>query len=401
VSILIIGASVAGIRTAQALRMQGCIDAITIVGDEPHAPYDKPPLSKEMLLPDGPDSPVPLLSNDELEALDVELRLGTRAVSLDPSSRTVTTDDGTSLGYDELVIATGVTPRTLPGADKLTGIHTLRTADDAVALRAALARAAHVVVIGAGFIGAEFAAAARAHGREVTIIEPQPVPLTHVLGTTVGAEVARLHAINGVTLHTGVEFSHFVGEERVLGVALTDGRVLPADLVVIGIGATPATQWLETSGLPIANGVQCDASLRVLGAEHVHAAGDVAHWTHGFYGADLRIEHWTNANEHAGIVAADILGTAAPRSQVPYVWSDQYGHRIQIVGRPAAGILALSHGTVDSGLVAVYADEAGTVVAALVVDDPRLLMRCRKAVTKRSAVADLDLGLAPSDGADH
>jgi NADPH-dependent 2,4-dienoyl-CoA reductase/sulfur reductase-like enzyme len=394
VSILIIGASVAGIRTAQALRMQGCSEAITIVGDEVHLPYDKPPLSKEMLLPDGSDDPVPLLSEAELQALDVELRLGTRAVALDAGARTVTIQDGTVLGYDELVIATGVTPRTLPGADELTGIHTLRNAEDAVALRAALATATDVVVIGAGFIGAEFAAAARAHGRGVTIIEPQPVPLTHVLGATVGAEIARLHALNGVTLHTGVEFSHFVGDGRVSGVVLADGRVLPADLVVIGIGATPATQWLESSGLPITNGVQCDASLRVLGFDHVHAAGDVAHWTHGFYGADLRIEHWTNANEHAGIVAADLLGTPVPRSQVPYVWSDQYGHRIQIVGRPADGTVALSHGTVESGLVAVYADEAGTVVAALVVDDPRLLMKCRKAVTTRTAIADLDLGLA-------
>ena len=373
--------------------MQGCTEAITLVGEEVHTPYDKPPLSKEMLLPDGGE-PVPLVSAPELEALDVELRLGTRAVALDSGARMVTVDDGTTLAYDELIIATGLTPRTLPGADELGGVHTLRNAEDAVALRTALTTAANVVVIGAGFIGAEFAAAARVHGREVTIVEPQPVPLTHVLGATVGAEIARLHEINGVTLHTGVEFDHFVGEGQVSGVALADGRVLPADLVVIGIGATPATQWLESSGLPIRNGVQCDAALRVLGVEHVHAVGDVAHWTHGFYGVGLRIEHWTNANEHAGIVAADLLGAPAPGVQVPYVWSDQYGHRIQIVGRPADGTVALSHGAVETGYVAVYADAAGTTVAALVVDDPRLLMKCRKAVTKRTTAAELDLSVA-------
>jgi NADPH-dependent 2,4-dienoyl-CoA reductase/sulfur reductase-like enzyme len=394
VSILIIGASVAGIRTAQALRMQGYAEAITVVGEEVHHPYDKPPLSKDMLLPDGDGRPVPLLSEAELEALDVELHLGTRAVSLDVEGRVVTAADGTTFAFDDLVIATGVTPRTLPGADELEGVHTLRNAEDAVALRAGLESAEDVVVIGAGFIGAEFAAAARAHGRTVTIIEPQPVPLTHVLGAEVGAEIARLHELNGVTLHTGVQFSHFVGKDHVSGVALQDGRVLPADLVVVGIGATPATEWLVSSGLPIENGVACDATLHVLGAEHVFAAGDVARWPHAFYGVDMRIEHWTNANEHAGIIAADIVGAAAPRPQVPYVWSDQYGHRIQIVGRPADGTVALSRGSVESGYVAIYADEAGAVVGALVVDDARMLMKCRKAVTNRSAFGDLDLGLA-------
>jgi NADPH-dependent 2,4-dienoyl-CoA reductase/sulfur reductase-like enzyme len=376
--------------------MQGCTRAITIVGEEAHHPYDKPPLSKEMLAPDGPDQPVPLLSQAELEALDVKMHLGTCAVALDVAARTVTAQDGRSFAFDDLVIATGVRPRTLPGADKLSGAHTLRNAEDAVALRAGLATATDVVVIGAGFIGAEFAAAARAHGRNVVIIEPQPVPLTHVLGAAIGAEIARLHEIHGVALHTGVQFSHFVGDEQVSGVALEDGRVLPADLVVIGIGATPATEWLETSGLPITNGLECDASLRVIGHDRIFAAGDVACWPHGFYGSALRIEHWTNANEHAGIVAAELMGTDTPRVQVPYVWSDQYGQRIQIVGRPADGSLAVRHGTVESGLVAVYADPSGTVVAALVVDDARMLMKCRKAVTNRVALADLDLGLAPA-----
>ncbi|MBF4162726.1 NAD(P)/FAD-dependent oxidoreductase [Nocardioides sp. CBS4Y-1] len=388
-------------RTAQALRAAGSAESITILGAETHHPYDKPPLSKEMLLPGGSDEPVPLLSAEELEALAVDLHLGTRATGLDLDRRVVTTQDGAEYAFEQLVIATGVNPRTLPGADELEGVHTLRNAEDSVALRASLAGAEHVVVVGAGFIGAEFAAAARAHGKAVTMIETQPVPLTHVLGEAVGSELARLHALNGVRVHAGVGFSHFVGDgasgrERVAGVALDDGRVLPADLVVVGIGATPATEWLASSGLPIGDGIECDAELRVLGVDGVFAAGDIARWPHPLYGTDLRIEHWTNANEHAGVIAATLTGTPPPRPQVPYVWSDQYGHRIQIVGRPADGTVALLHGDVESGLVAVYADAVGRVTGALVVDDPRTLMKCRRAATQRLAIADLDLGLAGS-----
>lgn len=392
-SILIVGASVAGIRTVQALRKHGYNDSITVVGEEAHFPYDKPPLSKEVLLPDGTGQPPLLLSEAELKDLGIKLHLNTRAVALDTKGRTVTMHDGTKFPFDDLVIATGVSPRTLPGSDELTGIHTLRNLDDAVALRAGLATAGDVVVIGAGFIGAEFAAAARAYDTRVTLVEAQPVPMTHVLGAEVGAELARLHEINGATIHTGAAFSHFIGEGHVSGVALEDGRVLPADLVVVGIGATPATEWLESSGLPIANGLQCDTSLRVLDAERIYAVGDVANWTHGFYGTNMRIEHWTNANEHADILAATLMGTPVLQAQVPYVWSDQYGHRIQIVGRPGDGTVAISHGSVESGLVAVYADETGLVTGALVVDNPRMLMKCRKAVTKRVTIDDLDLGL--------
>ncbi len=383
-------------RTAQALRREGYDGAITVVGEESHHPYDKPPLSKEMLAPGAAAAPVPLLSGDELKALDVGLRLGTRAVALDPSRRTVLTDAGDEVAYAQLVIATGVKPVTLPGADSLVGVHTVRTADDALALRAELERASRAVVIGAGFIGAEFASAARARGVEVSVVEAQDTPMAHILGREVGGALARLHELNGVAVHSGVRFSAFEGHEgRVTGVALSDGRLLPADLVVVGIGARPATQWLESSGLPVRDGVECDANLRVLGRPGIYAAGDVARWQHALYRTGVRIEHWTNANEHAAIVAAGILGKPAPPVQVPYVWSDQYGRRIQIAGRPAMGEVKAVRGGIDqASLAAVYADRDGMVVGAVVVDDPRTLMKCRKAIAKRLGVTELDIGLA-------
>jgi NADPH-dependent 2,4-dienoyl-CoA reductase/sulfur reductase-like enzyme len=396
VSTLIVGASVAGVRTAQALRREGYDDAITVVGEEPHHPYDKPPLSKEMLAPGGGAAPVPLLSAGELVALRVSLRLGTRAVALDPSRRVVVTDAGDEVAFGELVIATGVKPVTLPGADSLGGVYTVRTADDGLALNAELEHASRVVVIGAGFIGAEFASAARARGAEVSVVEAQDTPMAHILGPEVGGMLARLHELHGVAVHSGVRFSRFDAcEGRVTGVALSDGRVLSADLVVVGIGARPATQWLESSGLPIRDGVECDANLMVMGRPGIYAAGDVARWQHALYGTGVRIEHWTNANEHAAIVAASILGKPAPPVQVPYVWSDQYGRRIQITGRPAMGEVKAMRGDIAQGpLAAVYADRAGTVVGAIVVDDPRTLMKCRKAIAKRLDIRETDIGLA-------
>lgn len=392
VSILIIGASVAGLRTAQALRMKGFTETITMVGEEPHHPYDKPPLSKEMLLPEGDGAPVPLLTPEQLAELDVDLRLGVRAISLDVSARTVMTDDGQVLTFERLVIATGVTPRMLSGTQHLTGVHTLRNVEDAVALRAALASASDVVVVGAGFIGAEFAAAARAHGATVTLVEAQDVPLAHVLGPEVGARLSEVHAEFGNTLLTGVGVAHLEGEDAVTAVVLNDGRSLPADLVVVGIGATPATGWLESSGLPLSDGIECEADLRVVGTEGIYAAGDVARWPHGHYGFDVRIEHWTNANDHAGTIAAAVTGAPTPPAQVPYVWSDQYGHRVQIIGRPSFGELAHLAGSMVGGdLVAAYTGSSGELVGAVVVDDPRTLMKCRKAIAKRTAWAEVGL----------
>lgn len=364
-----------------------------MLGEERHSPYDKPPISKEML-GHGAGTPVPLLTAEQLVELDVDLRLGVRAESLDLVNRSVTASDGQTYPFDDLVIATGVSPRTLPGSDGLQGVHTLRTADDAEAVRSQLMTATDVVVIGAGFIGAEFAAAARSHGVRVDVVEPQTIPMSHILGEEVGAELSRLHILNDVTMHTGVGVAALVGDGQVDGVTLTDGRTLRADLVVVGIGADPTTGWLESSGLPLDNGVVCDERLRAEGAERVYAAGDVARWPSPHADGLVRIEHWTNANEHGAVVAASIMGAdaPAPAPAPPYVWSDQYGQRIQIVGRPAAGELARSVGAVDSPpFAAIYTSPEGRVVGALVVDDPRLFMKCRKAITAGSMVGDLDM----------
>lgn len=391
VRVVIVGASVAGIRTAQALRMQGFDGAITLVGEELHHPYDKPPLSKESLTTDVPPH---LLTEAELTQLDVTLHLGVRATGVNATAGVLHTDSGDH-EYDHLVIATGVSPRTLAGSD-LTGVRTVRTADDAAFLRERLATRPRVVVIGAGFIGAEFAAAASAAGCEVTIIEAQATPLAHLLGDQVGARLARLHSTHGVSVLTSVRFDHFVGETAVEGVALADGEVLPAELVVVGIGADPATSWLTDSGLPIDNGVECEADLRVVGHPEIFAAGDVARWPHAHYGEPIRIEHWTNANEHGALVAAGITGGDAPRVNAPYVWSDQYGHRIQIVGLPSRGTLTHLGGEGPDDVVAVYADDRGVVVGGVVVDDPRAFMKLRKAVTKRTPASELAPPLAPS-----
>lgn len=392
--VLIVGASVAGVRVAQALRRGGWSGQITLVGEEPHQPYDKPPLTKQMLLGDG--APVPLLSPEEAVELDVDLRLGTRVVALDPGARTVTTEDGDRVPWTQLVIATGSTPRALPFPAPA-GVHTIRTADDAVALRAALVQRPRVVVVGGGFVGAEFASAARVAGCEVTIVEIQSTPMAALLGARVGEALAELHRAAGVRVLPGVGVSGFEDVDgQVSGVRLDDGRTLPAELVVVGVGAVPATGWLAGSGLPVADGVECDASLAVLGHPDVHAVGDVARWPHPFYGSTMRIEHWTNASEHAAIVAAHLTGQEPPAAQVPYVWSDQHGRRIQVAGRPGLGELHGMRSGDDGRLAALYADADGVAVGAVVVGDPRGFIGLRRALAARTPARDVVLPEAPA-----
>jgi NADPH-dependent 2,4-dienoyl-CoA reductase/sulfur reductase-like enzyme len=222
-------------------------------------------------------------------------------------------------------------------------------------------------------------------------VEAQPTPLSHVLGDAVGAELAGLHRLYGAELHTAVRVDHVAcdGRGEVRAVVLADGRELPADLVVVGIGAVPATAWLEGSGLPVDDGVVCDERLRVVGHDGIHAAGDVARWPHPWYGP-VRIEHWTNAQEHASVVAADICGLTQPAPTAPYVWSDQYGRRIQIVGRPSSAESVTVDGSVLAGrMVALYAGADGVLVGAVVVDDPRLLLQCRRALTRGRQAEEL------------
>lgn len=386
--ILIVGFSVAGVQVAQELRQAGYAGAITAVGEERYPPYDRPPVSKEMLAPGGTGEPVPLLPEDRLAALEVDLRLGVRATGLDPRRRVLATDGG-EVGYDVLVVATGSLPRTLPSVAGLARVHTIRTAEDARSVRADLASGGRLLVVGGGFIGAEVAAAGVAHGLDVTVVEAEPEPLALAVGDRVGASLRRLHEAHGVRVLTGSLVQRLHGEDRVAGAELGDGTRLDADIAVIGIGARPATDWLAGSGLPVADGIECDAALRVNDFPGIYAAGDVARRPHPLYPDPIRIEHWTNAGEHARVVAADIMGTRAPAATVPYVWSDQYGHHIQMLGRPSTGVAVVVTGEAGDGdLVAAYEGSGGRLVGAVIVDNPRLMLKCRKAILAGKSTAE-------------
>src|SRR3954469_17964216 len=292
-TVAVVGASLAGLTAARALRDRSYDGRIVIIGEEAHAPYDRPPLSKEFLADTASLDDIALGAPDD-EDLGLEWRLGTTAVGLDHLSRAVLLDDGSEIRADGVVLATGARARRLPGSEGLDGVHVLRSLDDAIALREDLAAAAHLVVIGAGFIGAEVASTARTLGLEVTVIETQPVPLAGPLGADMGAVCAELHADHGPRLLTGTGVAGLVGTARVEAVELTDGRRLPADVVVVGIGAIPNIEWLSHSGVALGNGVLTDAR----GATNIPgvvAAGDCAAAWSATAERHVRIEHWTNA----------------------------------------------------------------------------------------------------------
>jgi NADPH-dependent 2,4-dienoyl-CoA reductase/sulfur reductase-like enzyme len=389
VGVVIVGASLAGLRTAEALRARSYSEPIPLVGAESELPYDRPPLSKEYLWRENP-ADVPLLRTaDAFDELDVELLIGTRAAGLDPQRRLISLADGDQVPYHKLVIATGADARTLPLGAGLDGFRTLRTLADADLLRADFDRRPRVVVLGAGFIGAEVAAAARKRDLDVELIELLPAPMSGALGTRVGELLGQLHSDNGVRVRCGVTATRAVGNRRVEMIELSDGTELAADVVVMGLGVVPATAWLQGSGLDTANGVSCDNNLRAIGWPDIYAAGDVARWTHPLFGESVRVEHWTNANEHADIVASSIAGEPKVAGGVPYVWSDQYDRKIQIVGRPAASDdLTVLEDPADGRHVAVY-ERAGRVVGMLSIGSPRNMLRGRRAIAAGTSAAEL------------
>lgn len=374
--IVIVGASLAGLRTAQALRREGHDGALTIVGDEAHwPPYDRPPLSKQVLVGSLEPDRVRLRVPDDL---DLDVRTGRRAERLDVEGRTVTLDDGTELAYGAAVIATGAAPRRIPGTDALGGVHVVRTIDDSLALRADLDGATRVVVVGAGFIGCEVASSCRSMGLEVTLVDLLPLPLAP-FGPVAGEIVAEMHRANGVELRLGVGVAGFDGDDggRVCAVRLADGTTVEADVVVVGIGVVPNTAWLEGSGLTLQNGVACDETCLALGSDGtVAAVGDVARWPHPRYGSS-RIEHWTNAGEQAAHVAKVLVHgpeSVGPFAPVPYFWSDQFGRKLQFVGTCGDGDeFQVVEGSVEEGRwVAAYGRD-GATVAALCVGWPARL----------------------------
>ncbi|WP_371658473.1 NAD(P)/FAD-dependent oxidoreductase [Streptomyces sp. NBC_00280] len=329
--VLVVGASAAGLSTVEALRRKGFAGGITVLGDEPHAPYDRPPLSKQVLSGAWEPARAALRAQEQLAALEAEFVLGDPAVGLDPVSRTVRTESGRQVGADAVVIATGVRARRFPGQDDLAGAHVLRTLDDALALRDELLPGRRLVVVGEGVLGSEIAATARTLGLEVTLAGPLAAPMASQVGPVVSGALAELHTGRGVTLRLGEGVVGLTGEGgRVSGVRLASDEVLPADVVVVAIGAVPTTQWLADSGLALDNGVVCDARCRA--AEGIYAVGDVARWQHEGLGRLIRLENRTNATEQAMAVAGVILGEDRPYAPVPYFWTDQFDAKLQVHG---------------------------------------------------------------------
>jgi 3-phenylpropionate/trans-cinnamate dioxygenase ferredoxin reductase subunit len=331
--VVIVGASVAGVRTAEALRRRGFGGRINLIGAEPRLPYDRPPLSKAFLTGQATEDDLPLLDGGRLDRLELELRLGEPAAALDLPARAVRLVSGEPVPFGTAVIATGSVPRRLPALDGWPGVHVLRTVDDAIAIRAALAAGARVAVVGGGFIGAEVASAARALRLDVTIVDPLPALMIRGLGPAIGRVLAARHADHGAVLRLGRSVVRAEGAGRVERLILDDGSHVAADLVVVGIGADPATGWLAGSGLPVDGGLCCDPCLRACGTDAVYAAGDVARWPSARCGGPVRLEHWTSAGEAALAVAAAITGTPAPYDPLPYVWSDQLSARLQVFGQ--------------------------------------------------------------------
>lgn len=386
--LVVVGASLTGLRAVESARATGWSGRVTMIGAEPHLPYDRPPLSKAALA-SGAAEMSPFRTETELrDDLGVDLALGAPATGLDPQARTVTVDDR-QIGYDALIVATGATPRALPGTKRVSGVQSLRSLDDTRGVRVALDNGARIVVIGAGFIGAEVASAARARGLPVTIVEQAEVPLARSLGVVPGEICADLHHSAGTGLRLGVGVTDLLSESgAVRGVRLDDGTTIPADLVVVGIGVTPATGWLAGSGMRLHDrdgGVLCDATLAT-SVPGVWAAGDIAHLPFALFDGDLmRLEHWTNAAEHGALAARNALGDgpAEPHRSIPYFWSDWYGHRLQFVGTPRADEVHVV-GPHGPGGFTLYR-RGDRLVGAFTIDRRGDIMKFRRRIAERGS----------------
>ncbi len=377
-TVVVVGAGLAGLRACEGLRQKGYSGRLVLVGDEVHDPYDRPPLSKQFLAGTVALEQVMLRSAEELGGLGLELRMGPehRARRLDVAAGVVELEDGEELAFDGLVLATGSRARHLPGTEHLPGVFTLRSLDDAVSLKAVLESGARLLVVGAGFIGMEVAATARALGAAVTVVEPLEVPLGRVIGPLAGEALTRLHEAHGVRLLLGRGVASLEATPGGLRAELDDGTTLEADAVLVGIGAVPNVEWLDGSGLEIEeSGVICDSTLEA--APGVVVAGDIARWPY-VKSERVRLEHRTNAAEQGEHAAASLLGSREPFSTVPYVWSDQYDVKIQLLGipRPTDDCEVLEGSFEEGSCLAVYGRQ-GSFTAAIGFHKARSLMRLR------------------------
>ncbi|MFZ4515260.1 MAG: NAD(P)/FAD-dependent oxidoreductase [Acidimicrobiia bacterium] len=390
-TIAVIGASLAGLRAVETLRAEGFAGRIEWIGAEAHLPYDRPPLSKSFLTSFEEPEPIALRSTS-YDALDCTPHLGVRATALDVERQTVTLETGMTIHYDGAVLAPGATARRLPGQPDLPGVHMLRTLDDARALRAALVDDPRVVIIGAGFIGAEVASSCRARGiSSVTMLEAGAIPMERVFGPELGAVLAQLHRSHGVDLRCNASVAGIEGTVHATGVRLTDSTIVPADVVLVAVGAAPATDWLIGSGLTIDNGIVCDSTL--LAAPNIVAAGDACAWMHPLFEERIRIEHWTNAVEQ-GVAASRRLmfsGARAPEfASIPFVWSDQHGSKFQVVGRVRGDAnVHVAVGSFDEPIFVAVFETEGRVMGVVGCNQPRRMVRARHIVGSSDLTATI------------
>ena len=399
--IVIIGAGQAGAQAIATLRSEGYQGALVMVGDEVHYPYDRPPLSKQVLAGTWPPERAVLADRKRLSELGVDLRLGHRAGAFDAEARRVTLDDGSILDADGVVIATGARPRRLRGTETVHGVAVVRTLDDCEQLRHQLLEVGpgcRVVVVGAGFVGSEVAGTCAGLGCAVSVLEALPTPLEPAVGAQVGRALGAFHSSHGVDLRTGVAVSAVRSPARFSDapyeVELAGAEVVPADVVVVGIGVVPNTEWLEGSGLAVADGVVCDEAL--FAAHGVVCAGDLCRWTWRHAGdvQSLRVEHWEVASQMGTAAARSLLAgraDAEPFDPVPYFWSDQYGLRIQMLGHPdRTDEVAVVDGALDAKdgkFVAVYG-RGDRLTGVLAVSRPRQLMAFRPLLVAGGSFAE-------------
>ncbi|MFI1303180.1 NAD(P)/FAD-dependent oxidoreductase [Streptomyces sioyaensis] len=382
--IVVVGASLAGLRAAETLRAEGFAGSLTLIGDEEHPPYDRPPLSKQVLLGKVPADRTGL---PQRRRLDAHWKLGVRAAGLDPVGKRVLLADGADVPFDRLLIATGTRARPWPNPDEaaMDGVFTLRTREDAVGLAKCLdARPRRVLVVGAGFTGSEIASACRERGLDVTVAERGPAPLVGALGGTLGELAAKLQRAHGVDLRCGVTVTALEGNDRLTGAQFSDGTRIDADIAVIALGAVRNTEWLAESGLAAGpRGVTCDAGCRAFDmygivTDDIFAAGDVARFPHPLFEYQLlSLEHWGNAVAQAEVAAHNMVNPGPrrrPHLTVPAFWSSQFGLNIKSVGVPTfSDQVVIAQGSLkDARLVAVYGYR-GRVTAAVSVNQARSL----------------------------
>jgi NADPH-dependent 2,4-dienoyl-CoA reductase/sulfur reductase-like enzyme len=379
-NVVVVGGSLAGLRSVEALRTGGYDGDITVIADEVHPPYDRPPLSKRLLSGEWEADRIALRKPDDMDVLNARWCRGSAATGLDLDRRFVSLDDGSEVTFDGLIAATGAVTRRLPGQDAHPHAVVLRTLDDALELRRRLIGGGRrVVVIGAGFIGLEVAATARQLGNEVTVLEGAPAPLMRGLGAEMGAAVAAVHADHDVEIRCGVQVEGLAPD----AVLIDGGWHEPADVVVVGIGVTPATGWLEGSGLELRDGLVCGADLNA-GHPLIYGAGDLVRWYNPLFGEEMRVEHWTNAAEQGALAASNLISEAAgqPRAAyapVPFFWSEQYDRRIQFLGKASPDDeVVLVAGTVDSRQFTALYGRRGRLTGVLGVNMPRSVMPFRK-----------------------